>query len=93
VAESTPPEGRRKTIRIDEDVVRNLAVNSTETDWPTVGEGLTTVGCAVYISADRKGQVREVWPSACDNAALQDPLGDQVKQWKLKPPHSYTFEY
>jgi hypothetical protein len=70
-----------------------LAVNSAEIDWPTVGEVLTTVGCAVYISADRKGQVREVWLSACDNAALQDPLRDQVKQWKLKPPHSYTFEY
>jgi hypothetical protein len=88
VTESTPPEGRLKTIRIDEDAVRNLAVNSTEIDWPTVGEGLTTGGCAVYISADRKGRVREVWPSGCDNAGLQDPLRDQVKQWKLKPPVS-----
>jgi hypothetical protein len=83
-SESTPSEKRLETVRIDQDVVRKLALGSTEIDWPTVGEGLTTGVRAVYISADRSGQVREVWPEGCDNPGLQDPLRDQVKKWKFK---------
>jgi hypothetical protein len=62
-----------------------LVVGSTEIDWPTVGEGLTTGGCAVYVSADRTGKIREAWPGGCDNAGLQDPLRESVKKWHLKP--------
>ena len=39
----------------------------------------------MYISADRSGKVREVWPHGCDNPGLQDPLRDIVMNWKLRP--------
>jgi hypothetical protein len=39
----------------------------------------------VYVSADRAGHMREVWPAGCDNAGLQDPLREVVKKWQLKP--------
>jgi len=49
----TPENQRIGTIRVDEETVRKISLNGTEINWPTVGEGLTTGGCAVYISADR----------------------------------------
>jgi hypothetical protein len=85
VSQPTPPKDRIKSIRIDEEALRKLALGSTEIDWPPVGEGLTTGGCAVYVSADRAGNIREAWPEGCDSASLQDPLREAVKKWRLKP--------
>jgi hypothetical protein len=85
VSQPAPPNERIGSLRIDEAVLRKLALNSTEIDWPPVGDGLTTGGCAVYVSADRTGQIREAWPEGCDSASLQDPLREAVKKWHLKP--------
>src|SRR6267378_1478961 len=85
VSQPTPPKDQIKSIRIDEDVLRKLALGSTEINWPPVGDGLTTGGCAVYVSADRAGHIREAWPEGCDSASLQDPLREAVKKWRLKP--------
>lgn len=85
VQQSTRPTERLRSVRIDEEILRKMVIGSTEIDWPTVGGGLTTGGCAVYISADRTGVIREAWPEGCDNAGLQDPLRESVKKWHLKP--------
>ncbi len=85
VQQSTPPAERLRSVRVDEDTLRKLVTGSTEVDWPPVGGGLTKGGCAVYISADRAGVIREAWPKGCDNAGLQDPLRESVKKWHLKP--------
>lgn len=85
VDEVTPPQNRIRSIQVDQDTVRKTATASTEIAWPTVGEGPTKGGCGVYISADRNGIVREVWPKGCDNAGLEDPLREMVKKWRLKP--------
>jgi hypothetical protein len=85
VSQSTPIKERIKSLKIDEDVLRKLSLDSTEIVWPPIGEGLTTGGCAVYVSADRAGHIREAWPAGCDSASLQDPLRDAVKKWRLKP--------
>jgi hypothetical protein len=85
VKEPTPAAQRIRSVRISEDAFRSMALNSTEVEWPAVGGGPEQGGCAVYASADRTGQVREVWPGGCDNAGLEDPLREIVKKWKLKP--------
>jgi hypothetical protein len=85
VPQSTPLAERITRMIVSDDAVRKLAVNSTEITWPTVGQGILKGGCAVYISVDRAGNVREVWPEGCDNPALQGPLCDAVKKWHLKP--------
>jgi len=85
VSDSTPARDRIRTVRLDEDTFRKLVSGSTDIEWPSVGEGLTTGGCAVFVTADRTGQVREVWPSGCDNAGLEDSLRNSVRQWRLKP--------
>jgi TonB-like protein len=85
VLQATPERERIRSVKVEESTVRGLALSSTEISWPTVGGGPTTGKCAVYISADRAGHIREVWPEDCDNAGLQDPLRDIVKKWQLKP--------
>jgi hypothetical protein len=44
----------------------------------------------MYISVDRDGRVREAWPLNSDNAGLEDPARDQVKQWRLKSASDQT---
>jgi hypothetical protein len=85
VSDPTPARDRIRTVRVDEETFRKLVSGSTDIEWPSVGEGLTTGGCAVFATADRTGLVREVWPGGCDNAGLEDPLRNIVKQWRLKP--------
>lgn len=85
VDEATPPQNRIRSVRVDQDTVRKLATTSTAIAWPSVGAGPTKGGCAVYISADRTGTIREAWPNGCDNAGLEDPLREMVKKWRLKP--------
>jgi hypothetical protein len=86
VNEPTPAAQRVRSIRISEEEFRSMALNSTEIEWPAVGGGPEKGGCAVYASADRMGQVREVWPGGCDNAGLEGLLRETVKKWRLKPP-------
>lgn len=83
--QSTPASERISSLRIAEEDLRKLVMGSTEIAWPPVGEGLTSGGCAVYVSADRAGHIREAWPEGCDNDGLQDPLREAVMKWTLRP--------
>jgi len=85
IDQSTPPQDRITRVRIDEDAFRRLSLTSTDVDWPYVG-GPVTGACAVYVSADRSGHIREVWPGGCGNTGLEDPLHDQVMKWRLNTP-------
>jgi Gram-negative bacterial TonB protein C-terminal len=85
IPKATPAQEQIKTIKVDEATMRGLALSGTDIIWPSVGGGPTTGRCAVYVSADRGGHIREVWPKGCDNPGLQDPLRAMVKKWQLKP--------
>jgi len=85
IEHSTPPQDRIVSVRIDQDVLKKSSSNGMEINWPATGGGPATGGCAVYVSADRAGRIREVWPGGCDNAGLQDPLRQMVMKWQLKP--------
>lgn len=39
----------------------------------------------MYLSIDRNGRIREVYPLNSDNAGLQDSARDQLMKWQLKP--------
>ena len=85
IEKPTPASEQIVSVRVTDDFIRKFAIGSTEIDWPTVGEGHVTGGCAVYVSADRTGQIREAWPGGCDNAALEGPLRTAMLKWKIKP--------
>ena len=84
IPEPTRLKDRIKSVKVDESTARKLLLTNPEIVWPLVGNGLTKGRCAVYISVDRRGTTREVWPEGCDNPGLQDPLRDQVKKWTFR---------
>ena len=40
---------------------------------------------SVYVSVDRTGQVREVWPLASNNLELNQAVREQLLRWQYKP--------
>jgi len=81
----TPATDQVKTIQVTEDSARALALNTPAIVWPTVREGKTDGVMSVYVSADRTGHVREVWPLASNNPALNDAAREQLLRWQYKP--------
>lgn len=74
-----------KTIQVTEDSARALALNTPAIVWPTVREGKTEGVMSVYVSVDRSGQVREVWPLASNNPELNQAAREQLLRWQYKP--------
>lgn len=81
----TPATDQMKTIQVTEDSARALALNTPAIVWPTVREGKTDGVMSVYVSVDRTGHVREVWPLASNNPALNDAAREQLLRWQYKP--------
>ena len=81
----TPATDQMKTIQVTEDSARALAVNTPAIVWPPVREGKTEGVMSVYISVDRAGQVREVWPLASNNPELNEAAREQLLRWQYKP--------
>jgi hypothetical protein len=84
IDQSTPPQDRITRALIDQKTFRELSLADTTIDWPLVGGAPLTGNCTVYVSADRSGRVREVWPGGCDNTGLEEPLRSAVRKWQLK---------
>lgn len=84
IEQSTPPQDRITRAFIDQKTFRELSLTDTTIDWPLVGGPPLTGNCTVYVSADRSGRVREVWPGGCDNTGLEEPLRSAVRKWRLK---------
>jgi outer membrane biosynthesis protein TonB len=82
---ATPAAERMKTSQVAEDSARLLALNTPLIVWPAVREGKTEGVMSLYISNDRSGQVREVWPLASNNPGLNEAAREQVLRWRYKP--------
>jgi outer membrane biosynthesis protein TonB len=81
----TPAADQIKTIQVTEDSARSLAVNTPAIIWPPVREGKTEGIMSVYVSVDRSGKVREVWPLVSNNPELNEPVREQLLRWQYKP--------
>ncbi len=84
-AASGSPAGELKSQQIGEPTARAILLSSPDISWPEVREGKTQGILSVYVSADRSGQVREVWPLTSANPELLRAARDQVMQWRFKP--------
>ncbi len=94
-AKSTPAADRYSPLNTSDDIFESTPANSLQMEmltadnppivWPAVRSGNVHGHLALYISADREGNVREAWPLNSDNAGLDDPAREQVRKWKLKP--------
>jgi len=81
----TPPAEQMKTVQVAEGTTRALALNTPTLVWPTVREGKTEGVMSVYVSVDRSGHVREVWPLASNNPELNEAAREQLLHWEYKP--------
>ncbi|MGC2743500.1 MAG: energy transducer TonB [Candidatus Angelobacter sp.] len=81
----TPSTEQMKTMQVTEDSTRALALNTPAIVWPAVREGKTDGVMSVYVSADRSGKVREVWPLASSNPELNEAAREQLLRWQYKP--------
>jgi hypothetical protein len=82
---ATPATDQMKTIQVTEDSARALALNTPPIVWPTVREGKTEGVISVYVSVDRSGHIREVWPLVSNNLELNQAVREQLLRWQYKP--------
>jgi hypothetical protein len=82
---ATPATEQIKTSQVTEDSAGLLALNTPPIVWPAVREGKTEGVMSVYISSDRSGKVREVWPLASNNTEMNEAVREQVLRWQYKP--------
>lgn len=85
IGAATPATDQMKTIQVTEVTARALALNTPAIVWPTVREGKTEGVISVYVSVDRSGQVREVWPLVTNNLELNQAVREQLLHWQYKP--------
>jgi len=85
VPQSTPLTGQIRTIQISGEKAQQMYADAPSIVWPTTRGGKISGVLSVYASADRTGQVREVWPLNSDNPNLDDSVREQVMKWKFKP--------
>ncbi|MFL6390273.1 MAG: energy transducer TonB [Terriglobales bacterium] len=85
---ATPAADQMKTSQVAEASAHALALNTPPIVWPPVREGKTEGVISVYISVDRAGQVREVWPLASNNPELNEAIREQLLHWQYKPYNS-----
>jgi hypothetical protein len=85
VESPTPAAELMKTSQVGEDSARVLALKTPAIAWPAVREGKTTGLISVYMSNDRAGHVREVWPVVSDNPELERSVREQLLHWQYKP--------
>jgi hypothetical protein len=85
VDQPTPPAAQLKSQQVGEATARSIAVTAPDITWPAVREGKTSGIISVYVSADKMGRVREVWPIASDNPELTPAAIQQVMQWRFQP--------
>ena len=81
----TPATDQMKTIQVTENSARALAANTPAIVWPAVREGKTEGVMSVYVSVDRTGHVREVWPLVSNNLELNEAAREQLLHWQYKP--------
>jgi hypothetical protein len=85
VDQSTPPANELKSQQVGEATARSIAVAAPNIVWPAVREGKTSGTISVYVSADKLGHVREIWPVASDNPEVTAAARQQVMEWRFQP--------
>ena len=85
VDEATAASEELKSVQVGEPTARAILLSSPEIKWPSVREGKTSGIMSLYVSVDKTGHVREVWPFHSDNPELTHAACTQLRQWQFKP--------
>jgi TonB-like protein len=85
VDQPTPQAAQLKSTQVSEGIARKIAVSAPYITWPPVREDKAAGTLSVYVSVDKLGQVREVWPVASDNPELNAAAREQIQHWRFQP--------
>lgn len=85
VDQPTPLAAQLKSQQVGESIARDIATAAPAIVWPPVREGKRSGALSVFISVDKLGQVREVWPVASDNPELNVAARQQLMHWRFQP--------
>jgi len=87
VPEPTPREKQNRTVILTEPELRALAAQPMDIIWPQILDDPRTTGDArYYVSVDRSGNVREVFPRRVSFKEADDSVRRQIMKWKFKTP-------
>ena len=86
VPDPTPIQKQIRALVVPEADLRALALQPTEVIWPQVLENNRTTGeTSYYVSLDRLGEVREIFPLSVAIERADDSARRQIMKWKFKP--------
>jgi TonB family protein len=84
ITEPTSPEQRLLSIGVPQSTVELAILHAPPIVWPPVHSGGTSGMLTMYISIDRNGRIREIYPLTSDNAELEEVAREHLLQWQLK---------
>ncbi len=84
VTEPTSPQERLVSIGVPQSTVELAILHAPPNVWPPVRSGGTSGMLTMYISIDRNGRIREIYPLNSDNAELEEVAREHLLQWQLK---------
>ena len=86
IANPSSKESRIRSVVLAEAELRDVALQPADIIWPQVLEDNQTTGeTSYYVSVDRTGQVREVFPLSISVERADDSARRQLLKWKFKP--------
>jgi len=86
VPDPTPKSKQIRSVIVPESELRASALQPMEIIWPQVLEDSQTTGeTSYYVSLDRSGQVREVFPISVAVERADDSARRQIAKWKFNP--------
>lgn len=86
IVDSTPREKQIRSVVVPEADLRSLGLQPIEIIWPQVLEdGHTTGDTSYYVSLDRSGKVREIFPLSVAIERADDSARRQIMKWQFKP--------
>jgi hypothetical protein len=86
ISEATPKDKQIRSVILPESELRELALQPIEIIWPQVLEDNQTTGdTSYYVSVDRSGQVREVFPLSVAVERADDSARRQIMKLRFKP--------
>jgi len=85
VGNVTPGEKQLRSEIVSQDHLSQLALQPLEIIWPQVLDGQTEGETSYYVSIDRNGQVREIFPLSVAIERADDSARRQIMSWKFRP--------
>jgi hypothetical protein len=78
------PAGQLRTINVNEETARKLAVDAPGMHWPPIHGGKPVGVLSIYVCLDRGGKVKETYALNSDHPEMADAARKQVTDWHFK---------